>query len=90
MAVSIFFEAKAPAGLTGRGGLFKKAALAGLGRALAAKPVNLVFTGDAAIKDLNRRFLKKDRLTDVIAFNSTVSPAPGAVSAVIDASCQTT
>ena len=79
MAVNIFFEAKAPAALAGQGGLFKKAARAGLGRARAARSVNLIFTGDAAIKGLNRRFFKKNRFTDVIAFSSPPSPAPGAV-----------
>ena len=79
MAINIFFQIKTPACLAGRNALFKKAALAGLGRTLAGKHVNLVFTGDAAIKDLNRRFLKKDRPTDVIAFNHAPSPAPGAV-----------
>ncbi|OGS12769.1 MAG: rRNA maturation RNase YbeY [Elusimicrobia bacterium RIFOXYA12_FULL_57_11] len=77
--LKVFFEAKAPAQLAGKAGAFKKAVLAGLGRALAAKPVNLVFTGDAAIKSLNRRFLKRNGLTDVIAFNYPPSPAPGAV-----------
>ena len=79
MAVTVFFETKTPAALAGRSGVFRKAAGAGLGRALARKSVNLVFTGDAGIKALNRRFLKKNRLTDVIAFNYPPSPAPGAV-----------
>ena len=70
---------KAPAALEGLAGVVRKAAEAGLGRALARKPVNLVFTGDAGIKALNRRFLKHNRLTDVIAFNYPPSPAPGAV-----------
>jgi len=79
MAVAVCFAGRIPAALAGERGLFKKAALAGLGRALASKPINLVFTGDAAIKDLNRRFFKKNRLTDVIAFNFLPSPAAGAV-----------
>jgi len=78
MAVSIFFEAKAPAGVAGCEALFRKAALAGLGRK-GGKAVNVVFTGSAQIKSINRRFLKKNRLTDVIAFNYPPSPAPGAV-----------
>ena len=79
MAVNVCFAAPAPAELAGKAGIFKKAAQAALGRARAAKNVNLVFTGSAAIKSLNRRFFKKDRLTDVIAFNYPPSPAPGAV-----------
>ena len=79
MAINIFFTAKAPAQVTGQTAVFKKAALAALGSAPAGLPVNLVFTGDAAIKELNRRFLKKNRLTDVIAFNYPPSPAAGAV-----------
>jgi probable rRNA maturation factor len=32
--------------------------------------VNIVFVGDRQIQELNRRFLKRDRPTDVISFNS--------------------
>ncbi|OGR41760.1 MAG: rRNA maturation RNase YbeY [Elusimicrobia bacterium GWA2_61_42] len=49
----------------------------GLGRK-AARTVNLVFTDGPGIKALNRRFLSKNRLTDVIAFNFPPSPVPGA------------
>lgn len=79
MAINVYFEGKTPAALAGLDVTLKKAAGAALGRAKAAKQVNLVFTGDAGIKDLNRRFFKKNRLTDVIAFNYPPSPAPGAV-----------
>ncbi|HBA60589.1 MAG TPA: rRNA maturation RNase YbeY [Elusimicrobia bacterium] len=77
MAVTVFFQAKAPSAAKS-GGLFKRAAAAALGRAFARGTVNLIYTGDAAIKKLNRQYLKKDRVTDVIAFNLPPAPVPGA------------
>ncbi len=39
--------------------------------------VNIVFVGDRQIRTLNRRFLKRDRPTDVMSFNSTGTRVPG-------------
>ena len=75
MPINIFFEVKTPA--SAEAPVLRKAAALALG-AHARKPVNLVFSGEAGIKKLNRRFLGKDRLTDVIAFNFPPSPVPGA------------
>lgn len=74
MPVSVFFEGPGPKSSKA---LLARAAAAGLGRR-AGKAVNLVFTGAATIKRLNRSFLGKDRLTDVIAFNLPPAPVPGA------------
>jgi len=76
MAINIFFELKAPKEVAAAKPLLAKAAALGLGRN-AGKPVNLIFTGGPGIKALNRRFLGKDRLTDVIAFNMPPAPVPG-------------
>jgi len=78
MAISLFFEVKVPAEVKAAERELSKAALLGLGGRNAKKAVNLVFTGGPGIKALNRRFLGKDRLTDVIAFNFPPSPVPGA------------
>jgi len=77
MPVNIFFEGKQPPALRASASLLAKAAALGLGRK-AARTVNLVFTDGPGIKALNRRFLSKNRLTDVIAFNFPPSPVPGA------------
>lgn len=74
MPVSVFFEGSGPAD---RKALLSRAAALGLGRH-SGKAVNLIFTGAATIKKLNRSFLGKDRLTDVIAFNLPPAPVPGA------------
>jgi len=76
MAVLVFFEPGAPKELRPSKRLLARAAALGLGRH-AAKNVNLVYTGGPGIKALNRRFLGKDRLTDVIAFNLPPAPVPG-------------
>ncbi len=75
MPINVFFEVKTPA--SAETAALRKAAALALG-AHARKPVNLVFTDGPGIKKLNRRFLGKDRLTDVIAFNFPHSPVPGA------------
>ncbi len=77
MAVNVFFELKVPREVRAARAALARAAALGLGR-YARKPVNLVLTGGHGIKALNRRFLGKDRLTDVIAFNFPPSPVPGA------------
>jgi probable rRNA maturation factor len=76
MPVNVFFEIKTTA--SAETAALKKAAALGLGASNARRQVNLVFTGGPGIKKLNRRFLGKDRLTDVIAFNFPPTPAPGA------------
>ncbi len=76
MAVSVFFEPAAGKEAPANRRLLARAAALGLGRH-AAKPVNLVYTGGPGIKALNRRFLGRDRLTDVIAFNLPPAPVPG-------------
>ena len=76
MPITIFFEVKTPA--SAATAALKRVAALALGPRNARKPVNLVFTGGPGIKALNRRFLGKDRLTDVIAFNFPPSPVPGA------------
>ncbi len=78
MAVNIFFELKVPGEVKAARTLLARAVALGLGARNVRKPVNLVFTGGPGIKALNRRFLKKARLTDVIAFNFPRSPVPGA------------
>lgn len=76
MPVSVFFEPAAAAAKPHARALARAAAL-GLGR-FASKRVNLVVTGGPGIKKLNKAFLGKDRLTDVIAFNLPEAPVPGA------------
>lgn len=73
----LFFETAAPAEIKAAGPALARAAALGLGR-FRRKPVNVVYTGGAGIKKLNRQFLGKDRLTDVIAFNLPPAPVPGA------------
>lgn len=72
----LFFEAAAPAAIKAATPALRKAAALGLGRH-AKKPVNVIYTGGAGIKKLNKAFLGKDRLTDVIAFNLPPAPVPG-------------
>jgi len=73
----LFFEAAAPAAIKAAAPALRKAAALGLGRH-AKKPVNIIYTGGPGIKRLNKAFLGKDRLTDVIAFNLPPAPVPGA------------
>lgn len=70
MNVSVFFNAKVPPDVKRSAPLFIKLILSGLGPFKNVPgQVCLIFTGGAEIKKINRRFLKKDRITDVIAFN---------------------
>lgn len=78
MAINIFFDGRVPGEVKAAGGALCRASALGLGPRNAGKPVNLIFTGGRGIKALNRRFLGKDRLTDVIAFNFPPSRVPGA------------
>lgn len=77
MPVRVFFDLAAGAELKAAAPALAKAAALGLGRH-RAREVNLVLTGGPGIKRLNRRFLGKDRLTDVIAFNAPPPHFPGA------------
>lgn len=77
MPINVFFEAEVPKEVKAAKTPLARAAALGLGRN-ARKPVNLVFTGGPGIRALNRRFLGKNRLTDVIAFNFPPSRVPGA------------
>ena len=77
MPAAVFFDLKAAPALKAEAGRLARAAALGLGRR-ASKPVNLVYTDGPGIKKLNRAFLGKDRLTDVIAFNLPPAPVPGA------------
>lgn len=69
MKILIFFNTRVQPEIKKKKDLFSKAVLAGLG-AHAEKPgeTSLIFTGDEEIKKINAKFLKKKRLTDVIAF----------------------
>ena len=78
MAIKVFFEGKVPLEVKEAKRLLAGAASLALGARHGKKPVNLVFTGGPGIKALNRRFLGKNRLTDVIAFNFPPSRVPGA------------
>lgn len=78
MPVEIFFGLKAEKGLKAAAGPLARAAALGLGPRHARRQVNLILTDGPGIKALNRRFLGKDRLTDVIAFNLPAAPVPGA------------
>ncbi len=76
MPVRVFFETAAPASVRAAGPHLAKAVRLGLGR-FSGRLVNLVITGGPVIRELNRRFLGKDRQTDVIAFNLPPAPVPG-------------
>ena len=74
MAIEIFFETAAPARIKRAAPLFKKAVRAALGTGRSRHTACLVFTGDPGIKKLNKRFLGRNRFTDVIAFNYPSPP----------------
>lgn len=82
MKISIFFNARVHPAIKKNNSLFSRSVLSGLG-SFKNKPgqVCLIFTYGAQIKKINRKFLKKDRITDVIAFNYgkgnvPMSPSP--------------
>jgi probable rRNA maturation factor len=56
--------------------LFDRVVAGEAGRGWSAS-VNLVFTGDRQLRSLNRRFRKRDRATDVLAFTID-DPRPAA------------
>ena len=72
--IEIFFETPAPAAVKRAAPLFKKAARAALGARLSKHAVCLIFTGDSGIKKLNKKFLGRSRVTDVMAFNYPAPP----------------
>ncbi|MBI5744578.1 MAG: rRNA maturation RNase YbeY [Elusimicrobia bacterium] len=77
MPANVFFDLKPPAELKAAARALARTATLGLGRH-AGKAVNLILTDGPGIKKLNKRFLAKDRLTDVIAFNLPAPHFPGA------------
>lgn len=48
------------------------------------KDVNLILSNDGSIRELNRKYLGKDSLTDVIAFNSSNAFTPSLGDIIID------
>lgn len=87
MPVTVFFEGAKPEEAAGREKLLARAAQLGLGR-FSRRQVNLVFTGGPGIRKLNRRFLGKDRLTDVIAFNLPPPRRPASRGARSTSACR--
>jgi len=70
MNVTVFFNVKVTPAVKRSSPLFAKSILSGLGPFKNGPgQVCLIFTHSAQIKKINRKFLKKDRITDVIAFN---------------------
>ena len=67
--IEIFFETPAPDAIKRAAALFKRTARKALGHKLSKSSICLVFTDDSGIKKLNKRFLGRNRVTDVIAFN---------------------
>ena len=45
----------------------------------ASATLSVVLIGDRAMRDLNRRYRKKDRTTDVLAFSTREGPGPSSV-----------
>ncbi|MCX5786743.1 MAG: rRNA maturation RNase YbeY [Elusimicrobia bacterium] len=74
MPIKIFFETPAPAAIKRAPALLKRALRKALGARFAKRGVCLIFTGDSGIKELNKKFLGRDRVTDVIAFNYPAPP----------------
>ena len=66
MKVNIFFKTRAPVLIKKRIKLFKHVIVKVLGKEKGE--INLIFTDGREIKELNRIYLGKDELTDVIAF----------------------
>jgi len=79
MAVNVFFTVKIPAEAEKKIPLLKGAAAEALGPKFERGSVNLIYTGAAGIKRLNIKYLKRDRVTDVIAFSYPPARVSGAV-----------
>ena len=69
-----FFETPAGAAVKAAAPLIGRAVSLAAGTAGRGKSASFIFTGDEGIKNLNRRFLKRRGLTDVIAFNCPSLP----------------
>ncbi|HAF96089.1 MAG: rRNA maturation RNase YbeY [Elusimicrobia bacterium GWC2_51_8] len=74
MSIEIFFETPAPAAVKRARPLFKRAVRSALGNRLSKHTVCLIFTDDSGIKKLNKKFLGRNRVTDVISFNYPAPP----------------
>ncbi|HAH31174.1 MAG TPA: rRNA maturation RNase YbeY, partial [Elusimicrobia bacterium] len=75
MPIELFFKTATPVGVKRAAKLFKKAVSKALGPKLSKRGICLIFTGNSEIKKLNNKFLGRNRVTDVIAFN--YPPQPG-------------
>ncbi len=69
MTVAVFFETRASASVRALAPALKKAARAALRAERTKGEVGIILVGEAGIKSLNRRFLARTGLTDVLAFN---------------------
>ncbi|MDD2772527.1 MAG: rRNA maturation RNase YbeY [Elusimicrobiales bacterium] len=77
MRVNVFWQAKVPAAQKPSSALLTRAVRLALGRAnVRGEELSVIFTDKPEIRRLNRRFLSRNRLTDVIAFSY---PAYGAL-----------
>ncbi|MFA5160661.1 MAG: rRNA maturation RNase YbeY [Elusimicrobiales bacterium] len=70
--VGVFYEAAVPRGSRPPQAILKKAVSRALGKTGGA--VCVIFVDGTRIRRLNRRWLKKNRLTDVIAFSYPAAP----------------
>jgi len=69
MTVAVFFKTRAPASVKSLAPALKKTARAALESGKSKGEVNIILVGEAGIKRLNRRFLSRTGVTDVLAFN---------------------
>lgn len=70
LLVSLFFVSSVPEQIKQNKSLFKKAVAVALNKYKNLNiEVNLIFTNAGEIKKINRRFLKKNHITDVLAFS---------------------
>lgn len=79
MAINIFFSTEVGPDIKNKTSLFKKVSKVVLDKKVGHNDVNIIYVGNAEIKRLNKTFLKKNRLTDVIAFNYPPSPVKNSV-----------
>jgi len=68
MRVEIFFDTAATGAVKRAAPLFKSAVQSALRAARTKRRVCLIFSGDRAIKELNKKFLGRNRVTDVLVF----------------------